>query len=97
MTKTLPVCHIEQDSLWREAQSLITAPSLGIASFDADSVGKLPRFMLLFPCNDAINALRINCQRRDTIFGVISYFLTAFLHERGRLHKGLLFCILLGS
>lgn len=67
MTETLPVCHTEQDSLWRGAQSIITAPSLGIASFDGDSAGKLLRFMLPFPCNDAIDALSINPQRGTLI------------------------------
>lgn len=49
-TKILPTCHIktQKDSLWGGAQSIITAPSLGIASFDVDSVEKLARLMLFF-------------------------------------------------
>lgn len=52
--------------------------------------------VIFFNCNHAINASCINCPRRGTIF-VAGYFLTLFLHEPGRLHKGLCCALLLAE
>lgn len=56
MTTILPTCHTEKNCPWRGAESIITAPSLGIASFDVDSVEKLAHLMIFFHWNYVINA-----------------------------------------
>lgn len=55
-TKILPTCHKEQNCPWGGAQPIITAPSLGIASFDVGSVEKLAHLIHFSHCNYVINA-----------------------------------------